>query len=81
MASLQEAIREYHRQLERGIIQHAYRGLMNYFGKLRAHFKNKNPKYGVSGGICYGYMDMTYFFPLPGNAETMRPEDCRSFPA
>jgi hypothetical protein len=56
---------EYKQQLTIGAIQEAYRGLMEYFRDLRAHFKNKYPQYSVSGSIYYGYMDMTYFSLFP----------------
>jgi len=60
MESLQEQMLEYRKQLEKGHIQEAYRGLMNYIMGLRVHFKNKYTEYSVSG-IYQGYMDMTYF--------------------
>ena len=56
----QDYMLEYKKQLEKGHIIKAYEGLMNYIMSLRVHFKNKYPKYSVSG-IYYGYMDMTYF--------------------
>jgi len=65
MASLQEAMQEYQRHLQKGIIQQAYRGLMDYFGKLRAHFTREHPEFGVSGSIYFGYMDMTYLPLFP----------------
>ena len=61
MASFQDYINEYRKQLAKGDIQKAYRGLMEYIMDLRTHFKNKYPDYFVSGNIYYGYMDMTYF--------------------
>lgn len=60
MDSIQEYMREYKKQLDRGYIQKAYHGLMKYIMDLRVHLKNKYPEYFVSG-IYYGYMDMTYF--------------------
>ncbi len=33
--------------------------------ELKGYFKNKYPDYFVSGGIYYGYMDMTYFSFFP----------------
>lgn len=65
MESLQECMLEYRKQLERGRIQKAYKGLMEYMLALRTHFKKKYPEYVVSGSIYFGYMDMTYiaFFP------------------
>lgn len=65
MESFPEHIEEYKRQLEKGAIQKAYQGLMEYVMDLRTYFKNQYPDYGVSGSIYYGYMDMTYFSIYP----------------
>ncbi len=65
MESFQECVNEYRKQLEKGIIQEAYRGLMEYIMGLRTHFMKKYPDYVVSGSIYYGYMDMTYFAVFP----------------
>lgn len=65
MPSLQEHMQEYHRLLEIGNIQQAYRGLMDYFSQLKAHFQKRFPEAEVSGSIYYGYMDMTYFAIFP----------------
>ena len=67
MPSFPESMQEFKRQLEKGYLQEAYRGLMEYFRDLKLHFSNAYPKYPVSSGIYYGYMDMTYFalFPDP----------------
>ncbi len=61
MASLQESVQEYKKQLRKGVIQQAYRGLMEFMGSLRARFAKKYPDYSVSGSLYFGYMDMTYF--------------------
>jgi hypothetical protein len=61
---LQESMVEYKKQLEKGAIQHAYRGLMDYFWSLKLLFETKCPDY-PSGGIYYGFMDMTYFALFP----------------
>jgi hypothetical protein len=58
---------EYRKQLEKGAIQTAYRGLMEYFNALRLHFKKKYPDYVVSGSVYHGYMDMTYFSFFPNS--------------
>jgi hypothetical protein len=65
MESLQECIDEYRKQLEKGVIQRAYQGLMEYVMDLRTHFSKKYPDF-VPGNIYQGYMDMTYFpiFPI-----------------
>jgi len=65
MESFHEYMDEYRRQLEKGAIQKAYRGLMEYVMALRTHFQEKYPDYFVSGSIYYGYMDMTYFSFIP----------------
>lgn len=61
MVSFHESMLEYKSQLQKGIIQKAYRGLMEYIGSLRSHFKSKFPDYAISGNIYFGYMDITYF--------------------
>jgi hypothetical protein len=65
MAPFPESMQEFKRQLEKGYIQGAYRGLMEYFRDMKLHFANAYPEYPVSGGIYYGYMDMTYFALFP----------------
>jgi len=70
MTTFQESMTEYKKQLAKGTIQQAYRGLMDYFWSLKSFFENKYPDYYVSGGIYYGFMDMTYFSFFP---KTLRP--------
>ena len=65
MEPLQEYVDEYRRQMEKGVIQKAYKGLMEYIMGLRTHLKTKYQDYSVSGSIYYGYMDMTYFSFFP----------------
>ena len=65
MESLQDSILEYKKQMEKGIIQKAYQGIMDFILQLRTHFKNKYPEYSVPGNIYCGYMDMTYFPLFP----------------
>lgn len=61
MGTFADSMNEYRRQLEKGTIQEAYRGLMKYFMDLKTFLKNKYPDYSISGSIYTGYMDMTYF--------------------
>ena len=61
MASLQDSVQEYTNQLRKGVIQQAYRGLMEFMGSLRARLAKTYPHYSVSGSLYFGYMDMTYF--------------------
>ena len=61
MHSFPESMIEYKKQLERGYIQVAYQGLMDFFRDLKSLFYNKYPEYSISSSIYYGYMDMTFF--------------------
>jgi hypothetical protein len=54
MKSLQKNISEYRKQLEKGKLQKAYRGLMEYIMGLRTHFMKTYPDNIVSGNIYYG---------------------------
>lgn len=60
MKTLNELIEEYTHHLKQGEIQVAYKGILEFFGKLRAEFTKKHHHYDVSG-IYQGYMDMSYF--------------------
>jgi hypothetical protein len=64
MESFHEFIDEYRKQLEKGVIRKAYKGVIHYITDLRTYFKNKYPDYFVSG-IYQGFMDMTYFSFFP----------------
>ncbi len=65
MEPFDEYIDEYRKQLEKGAIKKAYKGLMEYIMDLRSYLQNKYPDYFVSGSLYYGYMDMTYFSFFP----------------
>ncbi len=65
MGTFQDDVIEYRRQMEKGAIQRAYKGLMEYMLALRAHFEKKHPEFIVPGGLYFGYMDMTYFAIIP----------------
>ena len=61
MNQFYEYMQEYKIQMEKGVIQKAYKGLMEYIMGLRTYFQNNYPDYVISGSVYYGYMDMTYF--------------------
>jgi len=65
MESFHDCVNEYRKQIQKGAIKEAYKGLMEYIMDLRTHFKNKYPDYFVSSNIYFGYMDMTYFSFIP----------------
>ena len=65
MKPFHEYMNEYRKQMEKGDIKKAYKGLMEYLMELRLHFKKKYPDYVVSGSLYYGYMDMSYFSFFP----------------
>lgn len=60
MKSLNILISDYTMLLQSGELQLAYKGILDFLGKLRADFIKKCPQYDVSG-IYQGYMDMSYF--------------------
>jgi hypothetical protein len=64
MESLQEYVHEYRKQLDKGLVQKAYRGLMEYMMDLKTHLNKKYPDWSP-GKIYHGYMDMTYFPIFP----------------
>jgi hypothetical protein len=65
MEPLQENMIEFRKQLEKGAIQKAYLGLMQFVMHLKSHFSHQYPDFSVSGNIYYGTMDMTYFSIFP----------------
>jgi hypothetical protein len=65
MESFHEYMDEYKKQLKKGAIKKAYKGLLEYIMDLRTYFNKQYPDYFVSGSIYYGYMDMTYFSFFP----------------
>jgi hypothetical protein len=67
MGSFQEYMNEYKKQMKKGVVNKAYKGLMEYILDLKTYLKNKYPDYFVSGSIYFGYMDMTYFSFYPGS--------------
>ncbi len=65
MATFSDYVAEYRKQLGKGYIQEAYRGLMEYLLDLKAYFGKKYPELDASGSLYPGYMDMTYFALVP----------------
>jgi len=74
METLQFVMHDFKKQLEKGVLQQAYKGLMGYILGLKSHLKNKCPEYTVSGSIYYGFMDMTYFSFTP---ESLKKRDLK----
>lgn len=66
MKTLNHLIRDYTTLLQHGEIQLAYKGILDFMGKLRAYFQKSFPEHEISG-LYQGYMDMSYFsiFPHP----------------
>jgi hypothetical protein len=60
MKTLNQLIRDYTLCLRQGELQAAYKGILEFLGKLRADLLRKYPEYDV-GGVYQGYMDMSYF--------------------
>jgi len=60
MKTLNQLVAAYTRCLRQGEIQLAYKGILEYIGRLRADIMRKHPEYDV-GSIYAGYLDMSYF--------------------
>lgn len=71
MESMPEYIKEYKKQLGKGVIQRAYQGLMKYIMDLRTHFSKNFPDF-APGNIYHGYMDMTYFPIFPKSLKSRK---------
>ena len=79
MASFNEYISEYRKQLEKGTIKKAYKGLMEYIMDLRTHFKNKYPDYFVSGQYLLWIYRYDVFFIHSKIITTSKIENSDSF--
>ena len=60
MKTLNQLINDYTCHLQQGEIQLAYKGILEFSGKLRAYFIKKYPHWDTSS-IYQGYMDISYF--------------------
>jgi hypothetical protein len=67
--SFSKYLNEYRKQLEKGAVKKAYKGLMDYFKDLRLYLKNKYPDYFLSD-VNVGEMDFTYFYFFPKTLKT-----------
>jgi len=64
MGLLNSLVQEYTRQLGKGQIQKAYRGIMSFMSGLKLHLSGLYPNFSTSA-LYFGYMDMTYFAFTP----------------
>ena len=71
MESMPKYIKEYKKQLGKGVIQKAYQGLMKYIMDLRTYFCKDFPDF-TPGNIYHGYMDMTYFPIFPESLKSRK---------
>jgi hypothetical protein len=72
MVTFTDYMNEYKKQMQKGIISQAYKGLMEYMMSLKTHLKNKYPDYYLSSNIYFGYMDMTYFSFIPKSLKQLK---------
>jgi len=71
VATLNDHIREYQRQLNKGQIQLAYKGILSFMTGLMTHLEASYPDYATSG-LYSGYMDMTYFAFTPAALRNLK---------
>ena len=62
MKKLNSYVVAYKKQLEKGDIQKAYDGIVNFTMSLQSAFSKKLSNKFSFGGIFKGYMDYTYFY-------------------
>lgn len=61
MKTLNELILDYTSHVRQGDLQTAYKGILDYMGRLRREFVAMYQDYEVGNSIYQGYMDMSYF--------------------
>lgn len=64
MKTMNDHVAEYTRQLQKGQIQQAFKGIMTFMSGLRKTIGKTHPEYSL-GAVYFGYMDMTYFALVP----------------
>ena len=74
MESLQKNMLEFKKQLKKGEIQKAYKGIMEYFVSLKKHFSNEHPICSEVGNVYFVYLDMTY---LPISTKSLKDRDLK----
>jgi len=67
MRTLNEYMTEYKKQIQKGDIVKAYKGLMDTMTEIKNRLADKHPEYTVPGSLYPGYMDMTYFSFTPAD--------------
>ena len=65
MEFLNRYMAEYKKQIKKGDIVKAYRGLMDAMSEIKNRMAERHPAYTVPGSLYAGYMDMTYFAFTP----------------
>jgi len=60
MHSIDADAREFRKRLADGSVQRAYRAIMSFMSRLRAHLAGAHAELAVTG-LYQGYLDMTYF--------------------
>ena len=63
--NLNTYIAAYKKQVQKGDIVKAYRGLMDAMTEIKNRLAARHPDHIVPGGLYTGYMDMTYFSFTP----------------
>lgn len=65
--SFTHSLETFKKQMKKGDIEIAYRGLVEFMLGLRNHLQSKHPEFYVSGNFYQGYLDFSYFAftPLP----------------
>lgn len=71
MDKLNEQIKKYHDELQKGYLQDAYRGIMEFIAGIRTHLSEVYPEMTI-GALYQGFMDMTFFTITPETLKRQR---------
>jgi hypothetical protein len=64
MDKLNDQVVRYHEELQKGYLQNAYRGIMEFMSGVRAYLSERHPDM-TAGALYQGLMDMTFFTITP----------------
>lgn len=61
MVSINECVNDFKKELAKGEIQKAYKGIFDFLTEIKTALLDMNPDNLSSGSMYHGYLDMSYF--------------------
>lgn len=71
MDKLNDKVKRYHEELQKGYLQKAYRGIMEFMSGTRTYLSEMHPDM-ITGALYQGFMDMTFFTMTPETLKTRK---------